>query len=154
MKRKPTVFLDIDGVLSTYNNRNNVVFDGAEVRGQKMSKFLRMIDADLVISSNWRYGHTRKGISSHDLQELIFDYTGLTYPISDMTPLLPFISDDYFERDMVILAYAEDVGGPWIAFDDMPLERIPEQHKITTDPRKGITDNDIRTAIKRLDSQL
>lgn len=159
MKLRPYIFLDFDGVISTYikgrYGRDERVFTGAKLRGRMMQEFLEDIKARLIISSNWRYGRTGKGATLRELALNMEGYLGITYPIHDTTPLLAFMDDDYFERDQVILDFVSQrrIKAPWIAFDDMKLEKVPDRHKVVTDPYTGVVQSDFITAYNHLIDQ-
>ena len=156
---RPYIFLDFDGVLSVYRKSyygDERVFTGALQRGRQMQGFLELIEARLVISSNWRYGQHGKGMSDIGMKGALSEYFDITYPVHATTDLLDNPGGDYHSRDLLILDFVKkrQIKAPWLAFDDMLLEKVPARRKVVTDPYEGVTENDFNLAIRRLDSQL
>lgn len=167
MSLRPYIFLDFDGVIAVYEPafdnlgrplpyRGDRDWKKAKKRGKLMDDFLYLIDARLVISSNWRYGQSRKGTTKQELQATMGYYLGVKHPIHAMLPLGTFSRYGDEGRDRLILDFVHRrrIKSPWLAFDDMLLEGIDDQHKITTDDEIGVTPDDLSEAIRRLDSQL
>ena len=132
---RPTIFLDIDGVLATvkqYNlTPNNKIwlhkydvypFDPKCVK--VFNDILTKVDVDIVISSDWRVEFT--------LDELgdIFEINGVIRPPVDITPFYP-TSMSWLEKNRAgeILKYVKENDlTNWIAIDDLPLSYWLEDH--------------------------
>ncbi len=57
MKRKPVIFLDIDGVLNNHNTKERLpsgVFGIDPVNVANLNKLIQNIDIEIVLSSTWR----------------------------------------------------------------------------------------------------
>lgn len=162
---RPYIFLDFDGVISLYKEKWDRMsgryimtrdWGDAKFRGRRMQGFLELIDARLIISSNWRYGSNRKGATKKELASTMKHYLGIAYPIHGMTPLGTYSDYGDVDRGQLIMGHVRKlrIKAPWLCFDDTPLEGVPLRHKVITDDTEGVTEDDFNLAIHRLDSQL
>ena len=132
---KPTIFLDIDGVLATvkqYNLTHNskswiqkydvYPFDKKCVK--VFNEILKKTDANIVVSSDWRVYYTLE-----ELQD-IFQINGVIKTPVDVTPIHPVSMSWYAKnRGMEILRYVKKHGlTNWIAIDDLPLSNWLQDH--------------------------
>ena len=150
----PTIFLDFDGVI----NNDEYPIDQGPIRIyfdsrliEKLNNIIRQSGAKLVISSDWR-----RGRSIAELQDLLESYDCIGEVI-DKTPEL----EDFHNQWVPITRLEEErikeirqwlrVNGwpmPWVAIDDLDLSDLT--WFVQTDPRTGITDNNVNVAVKML----
>ena len=162
------LFLDIDGVLNTERQHDRCVETGAAyvdnfgydfdpVAVANLKKIVDETGADIVISSSWKFW----GLST---MQKLWDSRGLPGKILDVTPnnvsdeLL--LSVDLSRMDMPagkgseIKEWLSASGQNVIHYailDDVP-DMLPEQqsHFVQTDPRIGITQDDVNKVISIL----
>ncbi len=148
------IFLDFDGVITTYNSRWNIDGDKCLL----IKKLCDETGAKIVISSSWRYATLEDTIEKNHLNDWIlkdycYDVTKRFY-YSDlekywMIPSRGIEIESFLEnaRDKTLSA---DV--PYIIFDDDVYDMLycQREHVIKTDWKNGVTEEDIEKAIKIL----
>lgn len=154
MENLKFIFLDFDGVITTFNSRWNI-------DNEKCLMIKRICDetgAKIVISSSWRYGTLEDTIEKNHLDGWILrDYCyGVTkrFYAGDseknwMIPRRGIEIESYLEfiRDKILI---EDI--PYVILDDDVYDMLYCQrgHIIKTDWKDGVSEDDISLAIKIL----
>jgi hypothetical protein len=152
---RPVLFLDFDGVLNTpgtWGKRPAIDAVDAD-KVQRLNALAEKLDADIVISSSWRY--------IHGLEELrsILVAKGLASGarVIDMTPGAADTTADWRRGDEVSAWLARLIRRPAFAIiDDMTLEAFEGlgRHLITTDGSRGLTDSDCEQIERCISRQL
>jgi hypothetical protein len=143
------IFLDFDGVLNNTSNWGiklvNGVWEGGTIEPEKVARVNQIVDATaatVIISSNWRQGRTVE-----QLQTLLSDQ-GATFTIAGKTGSVPQ------QRWAQILTYLEKHGliaAPYVIIDDwLEAGWGHSNHFVNTNPDVGLTDADVKQAIKVL----
>ncbi len=142
MKRKPVVFLDIDGVLNNYTTRQVLPAGGIgidPVNVTNLNKLIERVDVEIVLSSTWR----------------------LMYSLSSFNRLLERMGfkGQVWERTIEIMAAYNrgeeiqewldrhpDVTNFVILDDDNDMAHLID-HLVQTDAKVGLTIEDVKKAV-------
>lgn len=147
---RPLVFLDFDGVL---NQPETWVLEPPQSldldKVARLSLLCEQLDADVVISSSWRY--------IHELDEMkdFLSRRGFATParIIDVTPL----TKDRLRRGEEVSEYltALPCRRHFVILDDLGLEEFEglERHLVSTDGACGLTDRDCDLAQRVISAQ-
>jgi hypothetical protein len=158
MNSKPTIFLDVDGVMATshqyYTNKKNwhpmydcYRFDEGCVK--IFNSILGVIDgAIVVISSDWRDDYTIEQFNE------IFKWNGINAVISGYTPsswghIFRSMSQLDEARSYEILKYVEEHKiTNWVAIDDLNLSQwIPDNFVRCTRVSEGLKQKGVKDKI-------
>eukprot|EP01080_Neovahlkampfia_damariscottae_P011475 gene11475-4639_t len=143
------LFLDIDGVLCLNKIKlpKNLTFD--ETSAENLKLFINEIKPKIILSSTWRYKNAQI-----ERLDTLFEQ----HQIPKISGVTPNISRN--QRDEEICEWLEKNSNPklWIAFDDGDLLSGKEKakmkgHTMRIDSSKGITDFDVKMAIKSIEKQ-
>jgi hypothetical protein len=147
---RPTIFLDLDGVLHPEGGDTSRLFECAP----RLWAILRTVpEAQVVFSTSWRLHHS--------LDELI-DFASacggedLAERFVGITPLVKSVDEDrgdYRRRELECLAWREHTGhvGNWLAIDDIEHWFSPLTRNVfISDFRTGLSDADVPVIIDRL----
>ena len=159
MKNKPTIMLDIDGVLSldfdeyTYSNQKKwnpkVMRCNFNKKAVKVfNEICEAVDPIIILSSDWKDHY------SLEVMNEFFEWNGITHKISDTTPTLwgvRFKSLDELEecRSAEILLYVhEHEVKNYVAIDDLNLNPwIPNNFVCTPKSNEGIKQSGVKDKI-------
>lgn len=156
---RPTIFLDIDGVLATshqfYTNRKKWPDYGSYRFDDKCVKvfndILKITDPIIVLSSDWKLNYTIEAMNN------IFEVNKIEGIISDFTPSLwgtKYLSySDLDEcRAQEILMYVNDHQvSNWVAIDDLKLAPwIPDNFVHTPRANEGIKQSNVKNKIIKM----
>lgn len=138
------IFLDIDGVLNT--PATFPTFDPFCV--ENFNKLIERTNAQLIISSSWRYLIHSKAMSLVGFQHMLFSHN-VRLPKNAVIGVT--------KKDEVLKDRSEQILDlvrtnnlkKWIAIDDLKLN-LPEGHFVKTYPNCGFTQNNTDEAIKKL----
>lgn len=150
------IFLDFDGVITTYNSKWNIDVSKCEM----LKKLIEQTGARIVITSSWRYSTLQETIVKNDLNDWILkDYCiGVTeralFPIDiDKGWFIPkrgmeikkFIND-YVETNNI----SDEI--KYVIFDDdvFDLLYIQYDNTVQTNWKTGISESNIKKALKIL----
>ncbi len=141
MKRKPVIFLDIDGVLNNHNTKQRmhgcIGIDPTNV--VNLNKLLQYVDADVIVSSTWRVLHPLPAIQKW------LKAAGFKGRISGRTEEI-IAAYDRGEEIQAWLTENPDVMHFVIFDDDSDMAHLID-HLIQTDHRVGLTVEDINKAL-------
>jgi len=161
---KPIIFLDIDGVLTTYYEYSksrkkfwdkhefahelNIPYSFNPGCVKVLNEILEKTDADIVLSSDWRTHWT--------LQELvnIFKFNKVIKFPMDVTDVLP-TSMSYLERNRgsEIRTYIQvhPALDRYVIVDDLDLSKfVPVEHFVRTIEREGLKQSNIKQKILKI----
>jgi hypothetical protein len=151
--KRPILFLDFDGVLNTPATwcKRPLGVDTLDAdKVQRLAALVDRIDADVVISSSWRY--------IHDLDDLrsILAAKGLPeYRVLDVTPRA---ADAGGDRGAEVSAWLERlIGKPaFVIVDDLGLSSFEGlgRHLVTVDGARGLTDRDCQQIERVIERQV
>ena len=147
---QPIVFLDFDGVLNTEQYQARLIVDGKPTKDtwgplfdphavESLRQILDEMDAQIVISSSWRYVHTL------DSLRMMWEVRGLPGEIIDTLAC----GATYISRGEEIECWLERNERPdYVIIDDLD-DFFPAQrdHYVETNPIVGITESDAQKAI-------
>ena len=150
---QPIVFLDFDGVLNTEQYQARLTVDGKPTKDtwgplfdphavESLRQILDDMDAQIVISSSWRYTH------SLDNLRMMWEVRGLPGEIRDTLAC----GATYISRGEEIECWLERNERPdYVIIDDLD-DFFPAQrdHYVETNPIVGITEADAQKAIEIL----
>ncbi len=151
------IFLDVDGVLNT-NTTSIAAPSGCMFVEDGLVKRLQSIyyatHARIVLSSSWRMGRydmlagRTDTHNARDYNALAAKLLSFGIPINGHTAMLPRRS-----RAAEIAEYLRKSADieQFVILDDIPVEGYSER-QILTDPERGLTDADVKRAIKLLNS--
>ncbi len=144
--KKPTVFLDIDGVLANdwslsvpggkWHKKYGYPFAPECV--EAFNEFLRLSKAEIVLSSDWRRSNTLS-----DMREIFSLYNVYKAPI-DFTECL---SDRDFEIEEYVFRHKLT---NFVIIDDLPLECFPHNFVHIVDDAIGLTQEHVQKALRIL----
>lgn len=132
------IFLDIDGVLIPYGQRDNRVLDEKCV--WRLKEIIAATGADVVLSSSWRIGTVREVITKM-LGEWMVE-------ILDVTPT----EGRYRGHQIQLWLQQNKYRDQYLILDD-EVGSFPDnllRHAIVVDPYNGLTDADVDRAIEML----
>jgi len=160
---KPTIFLDIDGVLCTFNeynkNRNKLWQKYDEARTLRLpyefnpgcvkvfNEILKITDADIVLSSDWR--------THWNMQELdnIFKFNKVIKSPMDVTEVHP-TSFMYLEKNRAheIDIYRQQHNlENYVIVDDLDLlPFVPKERFVQTIEREGIKQSNVKEKMLKI----
>ncbi len=133
------IFLDVDGVLNNAKTmvRMKMLDDKCIIR---LKKILDNTNAKIVLSSTWRLRKDSIGIKLYEA----FKKNGID------PKLLIGRTPHLYKRENEINQWIRNHNvNKWIAIDDMSL-KLPEEHFVNTSFFTGLTDKDVKKAIKLL----
>ena len=134
------IFLDFDGVVAPIR-RWDRYGDLDPTCVQVLNEIVKESNADVVVSSTWRYGKTVA-----KLQELL-DAKGFLGRVVDMTPSLPPGTD---RTDEITAWLADkDVAG-YVVIDDHVVSGALRSRLVLTEPGYGLRPADVQRAIATL----
>ena len=157
------IFLDIDGVLNCATSKSHCIdVDGRVIKGidsdkvKRLAKIVEATGAQIVLSSDWKDGWEKYYTSQKPSHAKYLDnhlYKKGKLTIKDKTPNTH--KGSWF-RGSEILAYLrmhQDIENYVILddtfFDDFVNKEI-EEHLVLTNWEVGLTDGDVKNAIKIL----
>lgn len=148
------IFLDIDGVLvnrRSLKERSGMKAVGDPVCVGNLNRLIALADARLVISSSWRFCGLEE-------MKLILSYWGVNGTVIGLTPDLSYKSPESNIwicplRGEEIQKWLDENTGVWNDFvildDDADMSHL-EGKLVRTDFEIGLTDNDVKAALKIL----
>ena len=159
---KKAVFLDIDGVL---NSNNNDYGAGVEISDGKLvdskavallAKLVKETDATIILHSGWRFWFDDEmNPTRPEAEYLVSSLEKEGIRISGVTPDLT--TEEIRKTKKFSLVKAEEIlqwlklnkeYTNWVVLDDLDLHNaVVEAHQVKTDPKVGLTENDIRRAM-------
>lgn len=140
-----TIFLDVDGVLTTHTDEVRVLVKGQlhpfnQSCVSVLNDIIEEVKPCLVLTSSWRNLY-----SYDDLEENFFQNQVCTQPIA-VTGTTPN-NDRYAE----IMEFVEKYNIPnYVILDSNSLYNFPESHFIKTDPAKGLQKEHMPLIINKL----
>lgn len=152
----PIIFLDIDGVLNHMN-----VFDKRErfINPDNMRALNVLLDetqANLVISSAWRYLITDKLMTLEGFHHMLTTH-GLAYERAIIGKTVPdggvFGQDRYAQIKHWLDQNFPNFRPPWIAIDDTRMANLPPEHAVYTTSHEGLRSGHVQEAIDKLGRQ-
>lgn len=147
------VFLDIDGVIAPYIRLDEYrttchdIVDGGVLMFdpfcvERLNTLCDETNASIVVSSSWRFYLK----SLNQMQEML-SAQGITADVVGMTET----ETGSMERGDEVLAYVEsldDTIDGWVILDDARYDWVGcQDHLVMTDPKTGISDDDVASAI-------
>lgn len=149
------IFLDFDGVLNTEQYHTRLVVDGKPTKDawgplfdphavENLRKIIESTDAEIVISSSWRYIHRLGSL------RMMWEIRNLPGEILDTLPC----GAVYISRGEEIECWLNQHGQPkYVIIDDLN-DFYPLQHDryVETNPIVGITGADAARAIEILNA--
>mmetsp|Transcript_103196 Transcript_103196/g.181898 ORF Transcript_103196/g.181898 Transcript_103196/m.181898 type:complete len:228 (-) Transcript_103196:94-777(-) len=148
------VFLDVDGVLNSLLLDDPLDLAPGQVDPrcvQRLATLLQISGAALVLSSSWRSSKMLKRLL---LEALLCDGSIPADLMVGQTPEIPVLQRAHEIR--VWIELHPDVRA-WVALDDMDVAvddpAFFEGRFVHIDPETGLTDNDVKEALKSLASQ-
>lgn len=160
----PIVFLDIDGVCTstkeTPGSYLNHSLDDYGLSPKCMStlkKFLKDINANVIISSNWRINKDKKVVKYHgkSIQNPLFALRKELGSI--ITGYLP--TTEYKQKAQALVDWFDqnEYDGQFVVIDDDVEEHLQDEfaygindHLVFVDYKVGFTSNDAKTALEIL----
>ncbi|RKM63480.1 nucleotidyl transferase AbiEii/AbiGii toxin family protein [Butyrivibrio sp. XB500-5] len=159
---KKAVFLDVDGVL---NSNNNDYGAGVEISDGKLvdskavallAKLVKETDATIILHSGWRFWFDDEmNPTRPEAEYLVSSLEKEGIRISGVTPDLT--TEEIRKTKKFSLVKAEEIlqwlklnkeYTNWVVLDDLDLHNaVVEAHQVKTDPKVGLTENDIRRAM-------
>jgi hypothetical protein len=158
MNNRPTLFLDIDGVLATtanFNTHPRYYHPVFKVYGfdrkcvNTINEIIEELDPVIILSSDWKNQH-----SINDINE-IFAWRGVKGVVTDITPDFKLEYDTFQfrseRRSLEIITYvALNQITNFVAIDDLNLKNwIPERFVRCTE-REGIKATGIKDKILKI----
>ena len=154
---KPTIFLDIDGVLATshqFHTNNKKWPDYGRYRFDDkcvkvFNEILKKTNARIVLSSDWKLNYSIEAMNN------IFEVNRIEGKVSDITSSLWKVKFTSFAQlqdcraDEILKYVHEHDIEHWIAIDDLDLSPwIPDEHFVCT-PRanEGIKQSGVKNKI-------
>jgi hypothetical protein len=134
-------FLDVDGVLHSYFART----ESQLFRKDCMTRLKKIVDetgCKIVLSSSWRATPERKARVNHHLN---------SYGIKSCVDSTRIRHDEYLRHEDILHWVKQHPTDRWIAIDDLPMPQLRE-HYIQTEPETGLTDMNVRNAIRVLNA--
>ena len=149
----PIVFLDFDGVLNTEQYQARLTVDGKPTKDmwgplfdphavENLRQILDEMDAQIVISSSWRYAHSLGSL------RMMWEVRGLPGEICDTLAC----GATYISRGEEIECWLERNNRPdYVIIDDLD-DFFPAQrdYYVETNPIVGITEADAQKAVEIL----
>jgi hypothetical protein len=134
------IFLDFDGVVAPIRRWDRYE-DLDPTCVQVLNEIVKGSNADVVVSSTWRYGKTVA-----ELQAML-DAMGFTGRVVDMTPTLPAGAD----RSEEISAWlADNDVAAYVIIDDHVVSGELRTRLVLTEPGHGLRPADVPRAIATL----
>ena len=146
MESKKIIFLDIDGVIDSYESRSRL----DPVLMGRLGVIIEKTGADIVVSSSWRgrtIEETVRMMTDGRRNPFVGDNP---FPYPDrIVGITPALGRDR-GREIELYLKIHPCEG-YVILDDDP-DMLPSQMErfVQTDPEKGITDEDVRKAIEIL----
>lgn len=142
------LFLDHDGVICLHNNwgsrfKNNTQFDDFNTDAINiLNEIIEETDCEIVVSSDWRFHTTIKGLRELYREREIHKLPISTTPLSFIHNSPTTIEKNRAEEIMTWMGIRQwDDTDNWVAVDDLNLSPyIEEQHFVKTTDLFGITD--------------
>lgn len=157
------IFLDIDGVLNCATSKSSCIDDdGRVIKGidsdkvKRLAKIVEATGAQIVLSSDWKDGWSKYYTSPKPSHAKYLDnhlYKKGKLTIKDKTPIT--YKGTWFRGEEIItyLKTHRDIENYVILddtfYDDFANKEI-EEHLVLTNREVGLTDGDVKNAIKIL----
>lgn len=153
-KYRSLLFLDIDGVLNNdaWNQAPKIVrrpnIDPSNVA--ELNRFCQLAQPLIVFSSAWRLNETPAQISAKLMRR------GFRFPrlVGGETGELPGRPRGEEIMDWIATARPEIVDLPIVVLDDRNDMGAVRPFLVQTDPKKGLTRDDVDRALRLIDAQL
>lgn len=148
------LFLDIDGVLNTHWCFENGYCGIGREQADRLGLILKAVPtAQIVISSSWRYMILKGAMTLEGFTHLLSIHGipawGRVHGHTDEDH--PKIPNHIDCRAYLINRYvAQHKPTAWVAVDDLPL---PLDSFVRTDEKTGLTDDDVRRIVERLERE-
>lgn len=131
----PVLFLDLDGVLHSVEAREDEFFSDRCVCA--LRRLLDSCNAKVVLSSTWRLSTPLRQEAYSQLEERGVQIVGETPKLRS--------------RAAEIEAWLEEnCPSQWLVLDDLPLDELPAEHVVRTDPFAGLTESDVEEALQKI----
>jgi hypothetical protein len=151
------IYLDVDGVLNDHKPHPNGYCGTHAVCVARLNRLLQEVpDAQLVISSAWRYLVHKGDMTPRGLESLLMTHGlachgrvfGVTEPDEPYMPPSPSLAD--YERlgcEVRARQITEHVAcfkpGAWVVLDDLP---VPVERLVRVDGQRGLDSKDVDAA--------
>jgi len=135
-------FLDVDGVLHPYSARSNAQLFNQSCM-YRLKRIIEETDCQIVLSSSWRQTAEARSTVTQQLR---------AYGIDNFIDCTRIRHDEYQRHEDILDWVQKHPGiGNWIAIDDLPMYHL-RHHYIQTMPETGLTDQNVREAIRVLNN--
>lgn len=155
---RPTIFLDIDGVLNDHTFHSNGYCGIQLDKAERLNLLIRKFNTQIVLHSAWRYMIFEGNMTDRGFNDLL-----QSHGVDGWAPWGPRLvghtrqdsGGDYFiDRRNQILEFVQAAGiKHYIVLDDLDLDLDPAVF-VKTDANKGLTIEDVEEAIQKLEKQI
>lgn len=117
---------------------------------EHLKHIIDVTDAEVVLSSTWRWGYWAHGTDRDDYLELIDKLASFGIKVRDITPAFSIP-----DRESEILWWLEhrSSDGNFVILDDEDYFVDLHEHFVETDPAFGLTAEDVQKAIEILNRE-
>jgi hypothetical protein len=151
LKQSPILFLDVDGVLNSWNGPRGINREMA----LRLLKIVNATKCSIVLSSAWRkYGINKNSKFGKALIQAIgeraYDILNATIDCTDTEILIYSRLETRAENILRYIKAQGNFPNNWVALDDLPIITLGKDHYVQTNGYVGLTDDDVCNVISFL----